>query len=32
MEDDGKVILELSLMAFNIRKEVRILDSFLPFL
>ncbi len=32
MDDDGKVILELSLLASNIRKEIRILDSFLTFL
>jgi hypothetical protein len=32
MDDDGKVILEFSLLASNIRKEVRILDSFLTFL
>jgi hypothetical protein len=33
MNFDGKVIFELSLLAFNIRKEVaRILDSFLTFL
>jgi hypothetical protein len=32
MDDDGKVILELSLLASNIRKEDRILDSFLTFL
>jgi hypothetical protein len=32
MDDDGKVILELFLLGSNIRKEVRILDSFLTFL
>jgi hypothetical protein len=33
MDDDGKVTLELSLLAFNIIKEVfRIFDSFLTFL
>jgi hypothetical protein len=33
MDDDGKVILELSLLAFNIKKEVvGILNSFLTFL
>jgi hypothetical protein len=32
MDDDGKVILELSLLAFNIKKEVvGILNSFLTF-
>jgi hypothetical protein len=32
MDDDGKVILELSLLGKEVRKEVRILDSFLIFL
>jgi hypothetical protein len=33
MDDDGKVILELSLLGFNIKKEVvGILNSFLTFL
>jgi hypothetical protein len=29
MDDDGRVTLELSLLAFNIKKDVGILDSFL---
>jgi hypothetical protein len=33
MDDDGKIILEISLLAFNIIKEVvGILNSFLTFL